>query len=392
MAKVVLHIGTHKTATTTIQDMFSLNAGLLAQHGLIYPHLYPRLPAVTGHHGLVMDWNPLPKHYELPGGSVAALSRIAANHAGSDRTVFLSSEEFSRGRDGARVDFTALRQALSAFDEIEVICVLREQWQFVQSIYLEVSKIQVPPRPPQFVEMVLRDDIVEGLWTDYNKLYDHLLQSFAPEEITLLDFDSCRRAEGGMIGTLLAHLGVPLQASDLELIHGGHSNTSPQPLPAWAANLITEPHVAPRDFVDTVVTKAFAGQFGPKARGILWSREECRALRDYARDRNERLAARKPGFALSVTPQREDDIYREDLRADFWLRCNRWTFTSLKSTQNALAQAQAEIKLADTKLAEAKAAEAKASQALKAATTAASPVIAVSAVEETPAPSPSAQS
>lgn len=88
MAKVVIHIGTHKTATTTIQDTFSQNAKLLRQHGVIYP----RLSRFTGHHGLVSDWGRLPKVYDLPGGSKAALRQIANEHGAGDHTVFLSSE------------------------------------------------------------------------------------------------------------------------------------------------------------------------------------------------------------------------------------------------------------------------------------------------------------
>lgn len=329
MAKVVLHIGTHKTATTTIQDMFAHNAKLLAAHGLIYP----RIGRATGHHGLVMDWNKLPKIYELSGGSLANLHQIAQTHGDGDHTVFLSSEEFSRGAEAARVDFAAVRDALERFDEIEIVCVLREQWQFVQSIYLEVSKTSIPLRPPVFVETVLRDDMVEGLWTDYNLIYDHLLTAFQPSQITLLDYDTCRRAEGGILGKLLGHLGIGLDPAQLELVNDGRSNASPKPLPAWAANVIAEPRVAPGWLIEAT-EGAFEAQFGQKTRSYLWTREEFRSLRDYALEKNTRLSDRvskgqgtaSKAFAPYVTNQHEDDIYREDLRADFWLRTNRWSF------------------------------------------------------------------
>ena len=329
MAKVVLHIGTHKTATTTLQDMFALNAALLAQHGVIYP----KLGRAAGHHGLVMDWNRLPKVYELPGGSIASLKRIARDHVAEPGTVFLSSEEFSRASPGARVDFAAVREALAPFEAIEVVCVLREQWQFVQSIYLEVSKSRVPPRPPQFVEAVLREDMAEGLWTDYNLLYDHLLASFAPEEISFLDYDACRRAEGGILGHFLARLGVPVAAADLEQVNEGRSNTSPPALPAWAANIVAEPQLAPAWLVEAMAG-AFTAQFGEKARGVLWTRDEFATLQAYAAERNGRLAERRaavqPDFALSASTPGERGIHREDLRADFWMRGNRWTFAAAR--------------------------------------------------------------
>lgn len=334
MSKVILHIGTHKTATTTLQDMFARNADLLAQHGVIYP----RLGRTAGHHGLVMDWNQLPKIYELPDGSLANLRRIAEDHAAGDATVFLSSEEFSRGRKGARVDFTAVRSALAGFDQIEVICVLREQWQFLQSIYLEVSKSRIPPRPPQFVAAVLQDDMAEGLWSDYNRLYDHLLASFAPEEITFFDYAACCRAEGGILGHFLAYLGVPLTVDALEKVNDGHSNASPPALPTWAANIVSEPHIAPAWLIDAT-TGAFGAQFGDKAKGVLWTRDEITMFQSYAAERNGRLAGRlaavQPDFALQASAPGPGDIHREDLRADFWMRSNRWTFASIRLASSA---------------------------------------------------------
>jgi len=328
MAKVVLHIGTHKTATTTVQDMFAHNARLLARHGLIYP----KLGRAAGHHGLVTDWNKLPAIYDLPGGSLASLSRIAEQHAGGDETVFLSSEEFSRGAARARIDFGAVRSALGRFAEIEVICVLREQWQFIQSIYLEIAKYRVPQRPPQFVERVLKDDMVEGLWTDYTPLYDHLRKSFAADEITLFDYDALRAGPGGVLGGLLAHLGVPVDPAALEPVNEGRSNISPRPLAAWAANIVAEPKIAPAWLIEAT-TGAFKVQFGDTAQGCLWTRDEFRTLQAYAQTHNAvlagRIAAHQPGFAVHVTAPAADTVYREDLRADFWLRSNRWLFSSV---------------------------------------------------------------
>lgn len=334
MAKLVLHIGTHKTATTTIQDMFDRNAKLLAKNGLIYP----KLGKAAGHHGLAMDWNRLPKIYELPGGSLASVKRIAEDYGQGDHTVFLSSEELSRGDPNGRVDFTALRAAAQGFDQIEVICVLREQWQFIQSIYLEVSKSRIPPRPPIFVDTVLKNDLIEGLWTDYNLLYDYLLHSFDAAEITFFDFDTCRKATGGILGHLLAHLGVSVDPAEMELVNEGRSNASPMPLPAWAANVIAEPKVPPGWLIEATAG-AFRAQFGPQARSCLWTREELKRLQDYAQVANsrlsERLAPHQPDFGIHASKLQDDDIYREDLRADFWLRSNRWLFGSIPKPAKA---------------------------------------------------------
>lgn len=331
MSRVILHIGTHKTATTTIQDTFAHNAGLLAQYGVVYP----KLGKASGHHGLVSDWVSLPKIYNLPGGSLENFRRLAEKYANTDKTIFLSSEEFSRGRDATRPDFTAIRDVLAGFDQISVICTLREQWQFIQSIYLEVSKTRQPKRPPEFLEAVLAEDMVEGLWTDYNLLYDHLLKSFSSQEITFLNFDTCRKQPGGIIGAMLRYLNLPLDAAELESVNNGQSNTSPQPVPAWAANIVAAPEVAPTWLIDAV-TGAFEIQFGRGQQNCLWTGDEFETLLEYSAERNNRLTERhrpiQRDFDLTdPTSDRTTKIFRDHLKADFWVRASRWIFVSARN-------------------------------------------------------------
>jgi hypothetical protein len=85
-------MGTHKTATTTLQDSCHANRALLAQHGVIYPALGRH----TGHHGLLTDWIALSAAYQLPEGGIGTLRSLATEYVDSDETLFLSSEEFSR--------------------------------------------------------------------------------------------------------------------------------------------------------------------------------------------------------------------------------------------------------------------------------------------------------
>lgn len=335
MSQVVLHIGTHKTATTTIQDMFSHNAALLAKHGVIYPNFGKS----TGHHGLVRDWNPkLPEIYALEQGSLGTLREIAATYGNGDHTVFLSSEEFSRQADGMRPDFTVIREALSGFDRIRVVCLLREQWTFVQSVYLEISRKKKPPSPAEILASVQRQDSAMGLATDYNQIYDHLLKSFDPADITFLDFEQCIKGQGGVLGAMLSYLGIDLTAEMLEPIHGGVSNPSPAPIPSWAANSIAAQAAAPAWLV-AALTGAFGVQFGTQARSCIWTREEYRILQRYAARCNARLAARlakwQPDFAISTSLLPMPDtpgaaVFRDDIPPEFWMRCSRWIFAEIR--------------------------------------------------------------
>lgn len=338
MSRVVLHIGTHKTATTTLQDTFRHNAALLAEHGLIYPVLDARH---SGHHGLVMDWNPLPRVYELPEGSVTALRQIARDHAGGDATVLLSSEEFSRGADGARVDFRAVRDALAGFDRVEVLCVLREQWRFLQSVYVELSKYRPPPRPVHLAEAALTTGLAEGLWLDYGALHDHLRLAFAAEEITFLDFDQAARSPAGILGAVMRHLGLPIGPDHLSRPGPAQANVSAPPLAVWGASLVAEPRPPPDWLVNAMGGALEAGTGRPAGSACLWTRAELASLQAFARTRNAALSLRlqqvQPGFSVSQSAPTPDAVHREDLSADFWLRGARWIFAACGPPQVAVA-------------------------------------------------------
>ena len=252
MAKVILHIGTHKTATTTIQDTFHANTDLLAAHGVIYP----RYNRITGHHGLVHDWGSLPDVYRLPGGSRATLTRLVNEYAHRDVTVVLSSEE----------------------------------------------------------------------WLDYNGLYDMLLESFAPEEITFFDYATSCRREGGILGVMLDHVGAGAAAPALKQVNAGASNVSPIPLASWGANLLAEPKPA-KPWMVNLTTAALADIYRPKVNTCLFSTAELKQLAENFGPRNarldERLAAQQPGFKLTDPGQEGIEVFRQQIDSRFWMHCAR---------------------------------------------------------------------
>lgn len=300
--------------------MFAANAGLLAQHGLIYP----RLNRFTGHHGLVLNWDGMPKHYRMPDGACTALQQIAAQYGDSDQTVFLSSEEFSRS--ASLTGLGRLREALAGFDRIEVVCTLRTQWQFLQSVYLEISKSRLPQRPPGLVSPVIDSGMFEGLWVDYNHILDALEQCFDPAEITLFDFRTCLAAEGGVPGHMLRHLGLPLGAGALQVVNDGASNVSPLSLASWAANILSDPDVAP-PWLIAKATEAMWLEFGQDVKPCLFTRAEFRLLKEHFDARNQVLQRRRapyqPGFTLPPASAEHLTLFRNEISGPYWLRVSR---------------------------------------------------------------------
>jgi hypothetical protein len=313
MSRIILHIGTHKTATTHIQDLLFHNRKLLARHGIIYP----RIGVMRAHHGLASGWIKLPERYRLrnPQG---AWTRIVKTWAATDKTIFISSEELSRLYP-ARVNMAQLRDIVSGFDDITVLCCLRNQAGFLQSVYQQISDERNPGRWPQFLNQALERRVVDGLSLDYNLLYDHLRTGFAPGEIQLVSYDLARSSAGGIVQNLIETLDLPVQSAELVPCGPDRANVSPPPLASLVANMIAAPGVAPPALVTRVLRQI--EQSVPEAgSATLFSRAELAQLRRTVRPWNRRLHARVPdGFEFGPMPGPGPRIFRGRLETQFWM-------------------------------------------------------------------------
>lgn len=334
ISRAVLHIGTHKTATTMIQNALAANRPLLARHGLIYPEI----GRATGHHSLLTRWLALDPYY-LTSVAPADLWRGLARHARPGVTLLLSSEEFSRGWT-KRVDLAEIRDFLAPFDRVEVVCVLRDQLSLVQSIHLEVAKKKAAPAFPDLVARAMRNGHAVGVFLDYGALHDFLLTGFDADAIRFIDYAAARAAPGGVLGALLDHCAAGTDPAALGPVDGDAANISPEPLAFWAAGIAAAPHPPPAALV-ALARRALAEEFGPDRRSLLYTPAEYRRLAAHVAPLNAAFEARvravQPGFALSrpdpdpgALPEPGSPgapIWRSDLKEGFWSKFARLLWT-----------------------------------------------------------------
>ena len=322
MARLVLHIGTHKTGTTLVQNLFHANADRLAQSGLIYPVLGRH----SGHHGLLTDWIALPPAYALPLGGRGTLSALAGRWRDTERTLLLSSEEFSRaGGRGGHVDFAELTTIFDGFD-IRIVCALRTQWQFLQSVSLELARSAPPPRPADLVAQALETGWIDGLWCDYDRMFDALSCHIDPSRIHLVDYAGAVASAQGVPGQILRVIDPAFDPTTLTWPEGRRANVSPAPLPVWAAHVVAG-GPAPGPATRRAAEESFALEYGADRSGCLLTRDEIRRISDHFEASNQALAQRvsrtQPGWTLTQPKLSQDTLHREDITADLWIRIAR---------------------------------------------------------------------
>ena len=128
--EIIIHIGRHKTGTTSIQHFLALNEDLLLnQYGIYYPDI-GRDPLMKYHHPLFRDWAENKKNLDLQ-----LINKIIENaKRKSASRILLSSEILSRDS----ITETKWLQLKEAFnEEILIIVYLRRQDKYLQSMYAE---------------------------------------------------------------------------------------------------------------------------------------------------------------------------------------------------------------------------------------------------------------
>jgi hypothetical protein len=283
LSEIVLHIGTHKTGTTALQETLAASGPQLAARGIIYPRLHPR---ETGHHRLVTPWIDL-AHRGYVGPSAAELwRRLTERHAGGRDTLVLSSEGFSRARPQA-VDFAELAGLVTGFGRRTVVCYLRNQADYIQSVYLQVLKRGQFVDFDRFVAACLAERHAGGVFLDYGALHARVRAGFAPEEIRFLSYEEASRHPGGIVLHFLEALGHDAVSPALQ-----QSNVSPSPVALWAAMRAARRRQGKSGPAGVAAAaQALTALTGPGVRATLYTRAQLAQLRDAFEPLNRRAEA-----------------------------------------------------------------------------------------------------
>lgn len=146
--KIFLHIGSHKTGTTAIQDFASQNSDWLLENGL----LYPSFDLVGGrrersHLNLVSMLFRRNLDDKALAAEVLEVAKMRAIE--NNANILLSAESLFRLADNERKEVTSALSEIFKEHEIIVVCSLRPRAEFAESLYRN-SYRAYKKKPPLF--------------------------------------------------------------------------------------------------------------------------------------------------------------------------------------------------------------------------------------------------
>lgn len=311
MSRVILHIGTHKTGTSALQYLFFINRDILETNNI----LYPQAGWGGAHHGLAGNWVDVADEYRVAGGLEPwrkGFQQIAVR----DVTVLLSSEEFSRA-EPARVDMMALRELLKPFDQVQVLCTLRNQASYIQSIYMQTFKHRAPSDVDAFIEQALESHTCDGLFLDFNQLHQHLLQGFEPGELHYISYEGAQVLPGGL-QQHYCDLIAPGLMSKLRVAHDDTmANISPSPLAAWLASRIARGEV-PNETALSAANDRIERHYGQQ-RTSLFTRQQLNQCQQQFEQINRQfedaIQGTQPEFRMAPVDLGNKTLFRDDVES-----------------------------------------------------------------------------
>ncbi len=224
---VFLHIGTHKTGTTSLQHFLQdqrswlLSQGLTAYEGMVRKHKHTELHlfAQRPERDSFARYKLLKEH-EMPVLEPALIDRLKKLSAEVSRGIVFSNEGLSFLRFPDEIE--RLARLLEVFNRpVKVIVFLRERTSFLASYTRQIYKVpgRLPTNDPTSVLYVESDTWVcdfDAMLTVYRRWFD----------VVVLDYDDIVGKEGTIIPAFLRELSIELEDDMLPLLDNYYHNRS----------------------------------------------------------------------------------------------------------------------------------------------------------------------
>ena len=191
--KIALHIGAHKTGTTTIQRTLYLNSAALLKHGFYY---HSSDPEHFNHHVIAAGLKRGTKNETREWAVAALLAHIDQAAAADCHTCILSSEMFVEGAD------TVLIREILTGHTLQIIAYLRRPDELIASAHNQVVR-EPNRRWPRAI-----DERPYPYDPSYWDVLSNWLATFGPAEMTLAPFDEKQWANENLVEDFLQMVGL----------------------------------------------------------------------------------------------------------------------------------------------------------------------------------------
>ncbi|MEL0660262.1 hypothetical protein V6255_14080 [Psychromonas arctica] len=176
--KIYLHIGTHKTGSTSIQNVLHKNKEVLIKNGFYYPEV---IDNHTGQHHLA---------WMLIGNDFVNAEKYLSTEVSKAielncHSIVLSSEEFEFLNSIERISF------FNNFGEVEVIIMLRRQDDFLEAEYNQSVKMPTVRYPKDIFHFYIEKNFSSRI--NYAHLLQNWITVFKDDAIKIVSYDFERK-------------------------------------------------------------------------------------------------------------------------------------------------------------------------------------------------------
>ena len=221
MKRIILHIGTEKTGTSTIQRFFHINAKALATSGIVYPTVAYG-PDMLSHVGLPVFAAGEKRlgsdiHAKFGVSDASALERFRDQlrarlydaAAVSDYHTMVFSSEHLSSRLTEPAELARLKTLLEPLGTIDVILYVRPQEELVASSYSTSIRLGATQAFSDYIEKS-----IQLKYYNYRFLCQLWSEAFGREHMRVRIFSTAAFHDGDLLSDIVRTAGLPINMAD----------------------------------------------------------------------------------------------------------------------------------------------------------------------------------